>query len=51
MSLIRKGSKAALRISSEDFTSSMDQKNAIIASLQAEVDSLRMNQEKYDRVK
>lgn len=35
MSLIRKASKASLRLPTEDFSSCLDQKNGIIASLQA----------------
>lgn len=44
MSLIRKASKATLRVTTEDFSACMDQKNAVIASLQGEVESLRSNQ-------
>lgn len=51
MSLTRKASKGTLRLTTEDFSSCMDQKNSIISSLQGEVETLRVNQEKYDRVK
>ena len=51
MSLLRKGSKTTLRMTTEDFSSCLDQKNSIIASLQAEVEALRANQERYDRAK
>lgn len=51
MSLIRKASKQTLRLTTEDFTACLDQKNAIIASLQNEVESLRSNQERHDRAK
>jgi hypothetical protein len=51
MSLIRKGSKVTARLSTEDFTACMDQKNAIISSLQTELETLRTGQEKYNRVK
>jgi chromosome segregation ATPase len=44
MSLIRKASKATLRLSTEDFSACMDQKNSVIACLQNEVESLRTNQ-------
>jgi hypothetical protein len=37
MSLIRKASKATLRLTTEDFSACMDQKNAVISSLQNEV--------------
>jgi hypothetical protein len=51
MSLARKGSKPTLRLTVEDFTACMDQKNGVITSLQCELESLRTNQEKFDRVK
>ena len=44
MSLIRKASKATLRLITEDFSACMDQKNGIISSLQYEVEGLRTNQ-------
>ena len=48
MSLLRKNnSKSTLRLTTEDFTSLMDQKLSIISSLKGEVDSLRVNQQKY----
>ena len=34
MSITRKGSKAALRVTSEDLAATLDQKNCIIAALQ-----------------
>jgi hypothetical protein len=48
---MRKGSKASARLSTEDFTACMDQKNAIISSLQTELETLRTSQEKFSRVK
>ena len=51
MSIARKASRTNLRVSPEDLASSLDQKNNIISSLQNELDKLRMNQEKFDRVK
>jgi chromosome segregation ATPase len=44
MSLIRKASKQTLRLTTEDFSACMDQKNGVIASLQGEVEALRTNQ-------
>ena len=49
MSLIRKASKTTLRPTPEDFTAAMDHKNNIIASLSAELEAVRPNQEKYQR--
>lgn len=51
MSIARKNSKQTLRLTAEDLAATLDQKNSIIASLQAELDKLRPNQEKFDRVK
>ena len=51
MSITRKGSKATLRVTSEDLATSLDQKNCIITALSSELEKLRMNQEKFDRVK
>ena len=51
MSIARKNSKAVLRLSPEDFAASLDQKNCMIVSLQGELEKLRCNQEKFDRVK
>lgn len=51
MSLTKKASKTTLRAASEDMASCLDQKNGIISVLQSEVDELRSNQEKYDRIK
>lgn len=51
MSLVRKPSKNTLRLTTEDYSSCLDQKNGIIAVLQGEVEELRLNQERYDRVK
>ena len=43
MSLIRKASKKALKTAPEDFATAMDHKNAMIAALQNEVESVRGN--------
>lgn len=51
MSITRKASKPALRVTAEDLAATLDQKNSIIAALQAELDKLRANQERIDRVK
>jgi len=51
MSISRKGSKPTLRVTSEDLAATLDQKNCIIGALQAELEKLRVNQEKFDRVK
>lgn len=51
MSLLRKGSKAALRPSVEDYQSTLDHKNAIIATLNTEREALASTQERYDRAK
>lgn len=51
MSITRKASKPALRVTAEDLAATLDQKNGIIAALQAELDKLRANQERIDRVK
>ena len=51
MSITRKGSKPALRVTPEDLAATLDQKNCIIGALQGELEKLRVNQEKFDRVK
>jgi chromosome segregation ATPase len=51
MSLIRKGSKATLRLTAEDYSSCMDHKNAIISSLHTERQALASTQDSYDRAK
>lgn len=51
MSLLRKGSKATLRPTHEDYSSAMDHKNAIIASLNTEREALAATQERHDRAK
>ena len=50
MSLIRKASKKTLRATPEDFASAMEHKNALIGALQAEVEAVRGNEERYQRV-
>lgn len=51
MSLLRKGSKAGLRLTSEDYSSCMDQKNALIATLNTEREALASTQERHERAK
>lgn len=51
MSIARKNSKHTLRLTAEDISAALDQKNCIISSLQGELEKLRSNQEKFDRVK
>ncbi len=51
MSITRKSSKQTLRLAPEDLAASLDQKNCIISCLQTELEKLRVNQEKFDRVK
>lgn len=51
MSIVRKGSKTTLRVTPEDLAASLDQKNSLISALQLELEKLRVNQEKFDRVK
>jgi hypothetical protein len=41
--LSRKASKGTFRLTTEDYSSCLDQKNSIIATLQAEVEQLRTN--------
>ena len=50
MSLVRNSSRKKFSISPEDLASCLDQKNSMIAILQAEVEDLRFNQERYDRM-
>ncbi len=50
MSLIRTSSRKQFSISPEDIASCLDQKNSMIAVLQAEVEDLRFNHEKYQRM-
>ena len=50
MSLVRNSSRKKFSISLEDLASCLDQKNSMIAVLQAEVEDLRFNQERYDRM-
>jgi FtsZ-binding cell division protein ZapB len=51
MSLVRKPSKNTLRLTPDDLSTCLDQKNGIISVLQCEIEELRSNQEKYDRIK
>lgn len=51
MSLARKNSKQTLRLTAEDLAATLDQKNCIISSLQGELEKLRSNQDRFDRVK
>lgn len=50
MSLKRASSRKKFSITPEDLASCLDQKNSMIALLQTEVEDLRINQEKYDRM-
>lgn len=50
MSLVRNSSKKKFSISPEDLAACLDQKNSMIAVLQAEVEDLRFNHEKYERM-
>ena len=50
MSLVRNSSKKKFTIAPEDLAACLDQKNSMIAVLQAEVEDLRFNHEKYERM-
>jgi hypothetical protein len=50
MSLVRNSSKKKFSIAPEDLAACLDQKNSMIAVLQAEVEDLRFNHEKYERM-
>ena len=50
MSLIRTSSRKQFSISPEDMAACLDQKNSMISVLQAEVEDLRFNHEKCQRL-
>lgn len=50
MSLMRKSSRANLRPTLEDTTQALEQKNAMIATLNAQAEALRPKQEQTQRV-
>jgi hypothetical protein len=50
MSLFRNSSRKKFAISPEDLAACLDQKNSMIAVLHAEVEDLRFNHEKYERM-
>ena len=51
MSLNRASSRKKFSITPEDLSPCLDQKNSMIAVLQAEVEDLRINHEKYERMR
>lgn len=51
MSLIRNSSRKQFSITPEDLVACLDQKNSMISLLQTEVENLRFNHEKYQRIK